>query len=285
MKKSPALKDAEIQKFQDLVLDFYYTQGKKFPWRQNHNPYHILVSELMLQQTQTDRVVKKYPSFIKKFPSVHKLATADVPHILQEWKGLGYNRRALFLQRAAQDIVKNFKGKIPADPEVLRSLPGIGMYTSKAISVFAFNRPEILLETNIRTVFIHHFFPGTHKVSDGKIETKVVKTLYKKNPRIWYSALMDYGSYLKKQLNNINERSKSYKKQPPFKGSDREIRGKVLEELLQHGSLSRTEMEKNICFEKERLYRLLSDLTKEGFIQETGKGYSIKKNDLLESRT
>jgi len=277
MKQSPDITKADVQKFQKHVLHFYQTQGKDYPWRQTYDPYHILVSELMLQQTQTDRVISKFISFIKKFPTVHELATTETPHLLREWKGLGYNRRALYLQKAAQGIVSKFDGTVPADPEILRTLPGIGKYTSKAISVFAFNRPEILLETNIRTVFIHHFFPGNHKISDNEIEPLLEQTLYKKDPRIWYSALMDYGSCLKKQLKNITERSKSYKKQSPFKGSDREIRGKVLEELLHNKSVSGSEMEKNICSDKKRLYRILSDLNREGFIQEKNETYYLKK--------
>ncbi|MEJ2627932.1 MAG: A/G-specific adenine glycosylase [bacterium] len=276
MKKILTLTSSGIQKFQKLVLDFFRTQGKVFPWRQTNDPYHIMISELMLQQTQTDRVVKKYSSFINKFPTIYELAAANVPQILKEWKGLGYNRRALYLQRAAQEIVQKYKGIIPTEPEILRLLPGIGIYTSKAICVFAFNQPEILLETNIRTVFIHHFFPGTHKVSDAEIEPIVEKTLYKQKPKIWYSALMDYGSYLKNKLKNINERSKVFKKQSPFKGSDREIRGKILKELLQHEVLSLAEMKDNICYDKKRLYSILSDLTKEGFIQEKKEDYSLK---------
>ncbi len=277
MKQRSTITKTEIQNFQNLILHFYQTQGKDYPWRQTYDPYHILVSELMLQQTQTDRVITKFNSFIKKFPTVHELAKTETPHLLREWKGLGYNRRALYLQRAAQEIVSKFDGTVPADPKVLITLPGIGSYTSKAISVFAFNHPEILLETNIRTVYIHHFFPESHKISDSEIEPVVEKTLYKKDPRIWYSALMDYGSHLKKQLNSINERSKSYKKQSPFKGSDREIRGKVLEELLKHESVSGSEMERNICTDKKRLYRILLDLHREGFIYESDEMYSLKK--------
>ena len=279
MNKNLKLDKTSIHKFQNLVLHFYHSYGKKFPWRQTHDPYHIMVSELMLQQTQTERVVQKYLSFIKRFPTVHELAEATVSHILEEWKGLGYNRRALYLQRAAQEIIEKYEGVLPSDPDTLRMLPGIGIYTSKAISVFAFNQPEILMETNIRTVYIHHFFSGTRKISDNEIEPVVTKTLYKKNPRIWYSALMDYGSYLKKQLKNINERSKTYRKQSPFKNSDREIRGKVLEKLLENEFVSGSEMEKNICSDKKRLYRILSDLNKEGFIQESNQAYSLKKEN------
>ncbi|MFO7891672.1 MAG: A/G-specific adenine glycosylase [bacterium] len=277
MKQSLDITKADVRKFQKHVLNFYQTQEKNYPWRQTYNPYHILISELMLQQTQTDRVISKFNSFIEKFPTVHELAKTETPHLLREWKGLGYNRRALYLQRAAQEIVSKFDGAVPADPEILITLPGIGKYTSKAISVFAFNQPEILLETNIRTVYIHHFFPGSHKISDNKIEPVVEQTLYKKSPRTWYSAVMDYGSCLKKQLKNINERSNSYKKQSPFKGSDREIRGKVLEELLKHGSVSGSEMERNVCTDRKRLYRILSDLHKEGFVQEKNETYYLKK--------
>ena len=276
MKKNLTLTSSGIQKFQKLVLDFFRTQGKVFPWRQTNDPYHIMISELMLQQTQTDRVVKKYSSFIKKFPTIYELAAANVPQILKEWKGLGYNRRALYLQRAAQEIVQKYNGSIPTDPEILRLLPGIGIYTSKAICVFAFNQPEILLETNIRTVFIHHFFPDTYKVSDTEIEPVAEKTLYTQKPSIWYSALMDYGSYLKSKNKNINERSRAFKKQPPFKGSDREIRGKVLKELLENETLSVLQMKEKICSDRKRLYRLLSDLANEGFIREENNRFYLK---------
>ncbi|HRH26112.1 MAG TPA: A/G-specific adenine glycosylase [Candidatus Paceibacterota bacterium] len=219
------------KKFISTVYDHYRIHARSFPWRETNDPYKILVSEIMLQQTQADRVVEKYNSFITQFPTIEMLARAPLSQVLKEWKGLGYNRRAKYLHSTAQIVIEKHNGAFPKDLQSLIELPGIGEATAGDILAFAFNIPEIVIETNIRTVFIHHFFPETHGVSDKELIPLIEKTLDKQDPRSWYYALMDYGSMLKKTIGNVSKRSSTYTKQSAFKGSTRELRAKLLFEL------------------------------------------------------
>ncbi|UCG84215.1 MAG: A/G-specific adenine glycosylase, partial [Dehalococcoidia bacterium] len=145
--------------FQQLIWDYYKDHGRLFPWRQTDDPYHILVSEIMLQQTQTSRVLKKYESFISTFPDFQTLAESPLINVLKAWQGLGYNRRAVALHKIAQIVVADCEGELPSSEKVLVKLPGIGPYTASAIKAIAFNQPAVLIETNIRTVYIFFFFP------------------------------------------------------------------------------------------------------------------------------
>lgn len=222
-----------ILKFQKKILSWHKKYGRHdLPWRKTKNPYHILVSEIMLQQTQVDRVILKYKTFLKKFPTIKALAQAAVSDVLKEWKGLGYNRRALYLKRAAECILRAFGGAFPQSISDIESLPGVGTYTARAVATFAFNAPEIFIETNIRRVFIHFFFKNRNAVSDSEILPLVKKTLWHKNPRIWYSALMDYGASQFKSMENPNIKSKHYTKQSRFEGSRRYARSHILDHIL-----------------------------------------------------
>ncbi len=269
------LSPKEVTAFQQLVLTFYREKGKHYPWRETRDPYTILVSECMLQQTQADRVTEKFTKFMEAFPTLTALAEAEKADVIARWKGLGYNRRALYLQRAATEILSHHGGSVPDDPAILRTLPGIGRYTSRSIPVFAFDRPEVLIETNIRSVYIHHFFTDSDQVSDAEIEPLVERTLYREEAHAWYSALMDYGSYLKKEHKKITARSSAYKKQSPFKGSDRQVRGRILEILLEKGSCPAEKLVEKTGAERERLLRILSDMEKEGFLHRNGDGYGM----------
>jgi A/G-specific adenine glycosylase len=228
-----------ILKFQNTVWKFWKEKKRDLPWRSTRGrrvtPYEILVSEYMLQQTQVDRVIPKYLSFTKHFPDFQTLAKAKEKEVLQLWSGLGYNRRALYLKRAAESIVKIHQGVVPKEKEILRKLPGVGGYMSAVLPVFIYNQREILVETNVRTVFLHHFFPRAKKVSEKEIYALVEKTL-PRSPlnsfREWYYALMDYGSYLKKEKNVNNHKHATYKKQKAFKGSLRYVRGAILKMAL-----------------------------------------------------
>ena len=144
-----------IDSFSCLIYDYYAKNKRAFPWREAHDPYHIVVSEIMLQQTQTDRVRGKYELFIKTFPTFEHLAQASVTELITVWKGLGYNRRALALQELAQRVVKEHQGILPKTPDELQSFRGIGPATAASICAFAFNSPTIFIETNIRAVYIH----------------------------------------------------------------------------------------------------------------------------------
>lgn len=216
----------------------------------------------MLQQTQVDRVIPFYRRFLKKFPTVQSLASSNLRPVLKMWQGLGYNRRAKMLHEAAKSAMIYHSGRIPRLFEDLRALPGVGDYTAKAVRVFAFNKPEVLIETNIRTVFIHHFFPKKKKVSDKELLPYMVVLLEenKQNSRKWYSALMDYGSYLKQTLPNPSRRSAHHVRQSKFKGSDREIRGAILKAYLKGEPLSR------LPFDKKRIVEQLKNLRAEGLV-------------------
>ena len=197
------------QRFIETVWEYYERHGRRsLPWRRTKNPYCILVSEVMLQQTQVERVVPYYASFLKRFPSLAKLANASLGDVLRAWQGLGYNRRAKMLHACAQTVVHTYRGKFPRTQSELMKLPGIGHYTAGAVMAFAFDECAPIIETNIRTVYIHHFFHDEIDIPDSKIVQLTVRTLDKENPREWYYALMDYGAFLKKTVGNQNVRSK-----------------------------------------------------------------------------
>lgn len=223
---------------------YYRKHGRShLPWRKTGNPYKIMVSEVMLQQTQADRVIPYYKAFIKQFPTATSLAQADLPEVLKLWQGLGYNRRGKMLRDAARIIVERYKGNFPKAVKEMELLPGIGSYTARAISAFAYNNPEVFIETNIRTVFLYHCFQfDRHLVSiknktvaDNDILPLVREALIRANMPIqdFYAMLMDYGSFLKKTGIRVNSRSKHYIKQSKFKGSRRQLRGQILRLLLE----------------------------------------------------
>lgn len=252
------------------VWDFYKMNKRPMPWRIDTSPYSIFISEVMLQQTQVARVLIKYSLFLQTFPDFKSLAHADTQTLLSTWQGMGYNRRALYLRTAAAIITEKYKSTLPKDIELLDELPGIGYATACSIAAFAFNMPVPFIETNIRRVYIHHFFSEEKKVDDKDILTLVLKTIDKNNPREWYWALMDYGAFLAKQGENPNKRSLHYNKQKKFVGSIREIRGGILRLLLEH-AYSQKELAK--IYTDERLFTALEQLIKEGFV--------IKDKDLF----
>lgn len=271
--KNPSPK--KLQTFQNTVWDFYRAHKRVLPWRTTKDPYKIFVSEFMLQQTQVSRVLIKYPEFIQKFPNIQALAEAPLASVIRTWQGLGYNRRAKFLKQAAEAIVRSHKDKIPNDFETLQTLPGIGPSTAGGICAFAFNRPFIFIETNIRRVYIHHFFKDRRGVTDAQLAPLIEKTLPKENPREWYWALMDYGSHLPKQTINPNRNSAHYTRQSAFKGSQREVRGAILRLLSKEKRITLAALNKELGFAKERTQNCLSDLSKEGFVRKLGRAYEL----------
>jgi A/G-specific adenine glycosylase len=266
-----------LGRFKKIIHDFYLKKGRAFPWRDTHAPYHILVSEFMLQQTQVERVLEKYPRFLKEFPDIRNLAKSPLHKVLSSWQGLGYNRRALALHRSAQKAVKEYDGILPADVKVLREFPGIGQSTAGAICAFAFNLPVIFIETNIRRVFIHFFFARGRAVRDEKLIPLIEASLDKKNPRDWYYALMDYGTMLKKTRENPNLRSAHYRRQSRFAGSNREIRGAILRLITSTGPKSKKEILKDTGFEPERIEKNIARLSEEGFLVKKNNRFCISK--------
>lgn len=277
-----------IPAFQKKILSWYRRNGRHdLPWRPpslklrsdgSVDPYKILVSEVMLQQTQVDRVIPKFQSFSKKFPTAATLVRASTRDLLSEWKGLGYNRRALYLRRAAQKIERDFCGVFPRDPSLVEQLPGVGRYTARAVAAFAFDAPHVCIETNIRRIFLHYFFPGKQGVLDMEILPLVEKALWKKSPRLWYGALMDYGALAMKGVKNPNTRSRHYAHQSRFEGSRRYARAKLLdlairakEGVTKHDiiRLFGTDPHLEPYRDQGQISDILSTLYREGFLEES----------------
>ena len=255
-----------IQSFQRLVYAEFITHRRRLPWRRVGDPYAILVSEVMLQQTQVDRVIPKFHAFMKRFPDAQTLARASLRQVLGVWSGLGYNRRALHLKQAAQMLVREFAGQVPADRETLMQLPGVGTYTAGAVLAFGFNVPSVFIETNIRTVFLHHFFSQRRRVHDREILKLVEQTMDRKNPRRWYSALMDYGAGLKTSGVRINERSTTYHRAGRFRGSHREMRGRIVRLLTRRGACFVRDICGDLKVSKPRIQACVRKLAREGLL-------------------
>jgi A/G-specific adenine glycosylase len=263
-----------IPKFQDFIWQYYRSRRRTFFWRSHHDPYVILLSEIMLQQTQTSRIEQRLPIFLTEFPTLESLAHAPLQKVLHQWVGLGYNRRAINLHRTAQIVHANYGGQIPEDSKLLLDLPGIGPYTAGSIPTFAYNLPRVFVETNIRRVFIHHFTDPTQETIDDKYIFGLVEaTLDTSNPREWYYGLMDYGAELKTLIINPNRRSKVYTKQSTFEGSNRQIRGAVLKICTQETrSIHWDQLHRQVNKQTKRIIpkhefsMVLEDLRTEGFL-------------------
>ncbi|MEN6609904.1 MAG: A/G-specific adenine glycosylase [Methanoregulaceae archaeon] len=262
--RSPA--DLSVEEFRDRIRKFYRKHKRPMPWRETDDPYAILVSEIMLQQTQVPRVMQKYGEFLAAFPGFPELAASSLPDLLNVWQGMGYNRRAIALRKIAGIVMDEYAGKLPRDPEILATFPGIGPATASSVAAFAFNAPVVFIETNIRRVFIHCFFADREEVRDSEIEPLVAAALDKNNPREWYWALMDFGTHLRNTQENPNRRSAHYTKQSKFEGSRRQVRGRILKELLAHPGRDEHELADAIDAQGEILEEILLDLANEGFI-------------------
>ncbi len=268
------------------ILSWYKTHGRDLPWRQTHDPYKIFVSEVMLQQTQVERVVPKYKEFLKKFPTAKKLAQAQTAEVIQAWRGLGYNRRALFLQRAAQKIQSDFGGRFPRERELLRTLPGVGEYTARAILSFAFLEPVAVLDTNHRK-FYQRFFSSKKLLADSQLLTKADEFTAGLGKRsraevyAWNQAIMDFMTAVAQENTDslVQRFTQSYpgnsiqkklrKKTIPFKKTDRFIRGRIVDALRDSGSLNMEEVRHGMFpdFTADRLERVVINLIKDGLIK------------------
>ncbi|MFA5253101.1 MAG: A/G-specific adenine glycosylase [Methanoregula sp.] len=269
--------DEEIAAFQKRVSGFYEKHGRHdMLWRHTDDPYRILVSEIMLQQTQVGRVTEKYMEFIAAFPDFAALARAPQSEVVAAWQGMGYNRRAIALKKCAEEVVSEYGGRLPRDPTVLATFPGIGPATASSICAFAFNAPVVFIETNIRRVFIHSFFPGEISVDDRAILPLVARALDRDHPREWYWALMDYGTALKKTVPNPNRRSTAYVRQAPFEGSDRRIRGRILTMLVGRSGVFEKQILADLGEEPVRVQRILAALESEGFLVKNRGRYRLR---------
>lgn len=260
-----------INDFKKTIWQYYAQHGRHFDWRGVDDPYKVFISEVMLQQTQTARVAVKYPAFIARFPDFESLARASLKDVLQEWQGMGYNRRGMYLHKAAQQILQDHSGVLPNDPVLLDALPGIGAATAASICAFAFNRPTVFIETNIRAVFIYFFFTGQEQVHDKQLWPLIEASVDHDRPREWYYALMDYGVMLKKTMVNPSRKSKHYTKQSKFEGSYRQIRGIILKILTTSPSLvSQEKIITTVAQDQARVLSVIQQLIDEDIVYLAG---------------
>ncbi len=266
----------DYAEFQKLLQSRGQELYRDMPWRRDTRPYYILVSELMLQQTQVTRVIPKFEAFIERFPNIESLAQASLSDVLKLWVGLGYNRRAKYLHGAARKVVADYGGAMPADLETLKSLPGVGPGTAGAIMAYAFNHPVVFIETNVRTVYFHCFFAPDEKVSDTQLVPLIEATIDHENPREFYWALMDYGTWLKLTKGKmLNSQSLHYKRQSQFRGSVREVRGAIVRALALR-DLALPEL-RQIVGANERFALALEGLVKDGIIVKTGSVFHLTR--------
>lgn len=263
--KNKRTEDEEI--FIHDVLIHYRKSGRHdLPWRKNINAYRVLVSEIMLQQTQVSRVLQKYETWMKYYPSISSLAKSSLRNVLLLWQGLGYQRRAKALLAIAQQ-----EKQIPKTFDGLMRLPGIGTYTASAVSAFAYNQfTHPVLETNIRTALIEYFHQGEQQVHDRVLYDDLTRLelhheVISVGARVWYYALMDFGAYLKCKRISHNTKSVHYIKQSPYKGSFRELRAKVLFAITRREELP----------VDDRCTLALEVLIREGYIKKQKRNYVL----------
>lgn len=274
---------------QALVSKVWEEGGRRYrdlPWRGIDDPYAVLLSEIMLQQTQVARVEKYWQRFLSLFPTLDALASAETSLVLEMWQGLGYNRRALALKRTAEICSAEHGGMLPETLDGLLALPGIGKATAGGVMAFAYQKPAVYLETNVRTVFIHELFPDAEKVSDGQIEIPVQRTCSVDDPRGWYYALLDYGNYLKATLPNPSRRSAHHAKQSKFEGSRRQKRAELVRFVLAQREASFDDLLAALTlFEKGQgreapdaalVRSIADDLAQEGFFARKGEGDRVR---------
>ncbi len=267
--------DCDLDSLRVAVWGFHRTDRRDMPWRETRDPYAVLVSEVMLQQTQVSRVLGKYGGFIEAFPSLDALAAAPLAAVLEQWRGLGYDRRALNLKRTAELVSASYGGRLPSDPAVLAGMPGIGPATAAAVATYAFGAFAPFIETNVRAVFLHHCFPDADRVPDRELMPLVEAAWDRDDPREWGYALMDYGSELKRTMPNPSRRSTHHREQSWFEGSRRQKRAGILRDVLARPGGTAAEYARSCGVEPATARELLGELEAEGFLAREGERYSV----------
>ncbi len=257
-----SVKDIEV--FQEKVLGFYSRHRRAFPWRETTERYAVMVSEIMLQQTQAERVVVKFNAWMDRFPDVDALASSSLRDVLSLWSGLGYNARGERLHRAAGIIVSEYGGVVPGKPDELLRLPGIGMYTSRSIPIFADNCDIATVDTNIRRILLYEL--GLEEsISVSELYDVADALLPRSRSREWHNALMDYGAlYMTSKRSGI----RPVGRQSAYKGSKRWYRGRILSDLLDEpGGMAVEEIRARYGDGPFSIEDILSDMEKDGLVE------------------
>ncbi len=277
---------SDIQTFVTRVLDHYREHGRDgMPWRETSDPYAILVSEVMAQQTQIGRVLPKYNAWLERFPSADALAAAPLEAVLELWQGLGYNRRAVALKRAAEEISSTHGGVVPREAAALLALPGVGPATAAGVRAFAFGEPGRYLETNVRAALLHDFFGDRDAVGDCELapvldavlEAALAGTDDRESvdPRTWYYALMDYGAHLKATRPNPSRASAHHTRQSRFEGSHRQKRARALRLVMASPGITPEGLATELSVDLETGERIVHELVDEGFVHRSDGGLRI----------
>lgn len=262
----------KVKEFQHTIFSWWEKNKRDLPWRRTHDPYRIFISEIMLQQTQVSRVLPKYQEFLDLFPTVSALAQASPAGVLRVWKGLGYNRRALYMLKTARIIRDKYNGHFPSRYELLITLPGMGVYTARALLVFAYKQDVAMVDTNIRQIITHFFFRDTPQ-RPAVIQSAADALVPKGKSWEWHQALMDYGalamSNAKCQM--INKKKKSI----PFRESNRFYRGRIIDQL-RLGNTSRSaligDFQKRYAKSRAFLSAVISGLEHDGLLVRFARG-------------
>lgn len=257
------------------MWSFYRANGREMPWRDIADAYGVLVSEVMLQQTQVGRVMSRWPEWMAAFPTIDALATAPLSAVLERWQGLGYNRRALALKRCAEQVSERFGGVVPLEPAVLRTLPGIGPATAAAVACYAHGAVAPFIETNVRAAMLHELFADADGVPDRDLEPIVQATWDRENPRGWGYALTDYGAHLKRVFPNPSRRSRHHVRQSAFEGSRRQKRARLLRAVLADPGRGADDYPDGAGVSPGEATELLGALAAEGFVVRAGDSWRV----------
>jgi A/G-specific adenine glycosylase len=266
---------SDLEAFRAEVWAYFRANRREMPWRDLDDPYAVLVSEFMLQQTQVSRIQSRFRDWMETFPTVDALAAAPLPLVLEKWQGLGYNRRAVALKRSAELVVGRHGGRVPCDPADLRALPGVGPTTAAAVANYACRVPTPFIETNVRAAVLHHFFSDTDDVADRELMPIVEATWDEQDPRGWGYALMDYGTHLKRTIPNPARRSRHHTRQSPFEGSRRQTRARLLRAVLADPGRCADRYADATGTDADEALELLEELRREGFLERSGVEWSV----------
>lgn len=284
--------------FRWAIFRWFAAHGRDLPWRRTRDPWRVLVSEVMLQQTQVDRVIPKYLSFVRRWPTPAAMARAPLRDVLSAWSGLGYNRRAAHLKAAAETVVRAHGGVMPADVEALEALPGVGRYTARAVASFAYGQDVALWDTNVRRIALRVFRGGEFADADpGReaLERLLADALPSGRSRDWHGALMDFGSAVCVSRNPLcascplrgvclaaprfleGERPprRLARPQARFAGSRREARGKVVRMLAAAGKRGASELAVVDALEREDAGAVIGSLVRDGLVVRKGRRLAL----------